>query len=109
VSVIDGLMVVVALTAGLWWPLSRRGRPAALEALSVAALVLAVTKLAVDGVQWQLAPWHVLVLAVTAAAALRRWRPGHSRRWRRVIGRGVLVVGFAVAVRSDRRIAPKAS
>ena len=28
--------------------------------------------------------------------ALRRWRPGRSRRWRRVVGRGVLVVGLAL-------------
>jgi Platelet-activating factor acetylhydrolase, isoform II len=97
VSIIDGLLVVAALAAGLWWALSRRRRPAALEALSVGALVLAFITLAVDGVQWQLVPWQLLALAVTAAAALRRWRPGHSRRWRRVIGRGVLVVGLAVA------------
>jgi dienelactone hydrolase len=96
-SLIDGLMVVATLSAALWWALSRRRRPAALEALSVAALVLAVITLAVGGVQWQLVPWQVLALAVTAAAAFRRWRPGHSRRWRRVIGRGVLVVGLAVA------------
>ncbi len=96
-SIIDGLMVVAALAAALWWALSRRRRPAALEALSLGALLLAVITLAVDGVQWQLVPWQVLALAVTVAAALRRWRPGHSRRWRRVIGRGVLVVGLAVA------------
>jgi dienelactone hydrolase len=96
-SVIDGLMVVATLAAALWWALSRRRRPAALEAMSVGALVLALITLAVGGVQWQLVPWQVLALAVTAAAALRRWRPGHSRRWRRVIGRGVLVVGLAVA------------
>ena len=96
-SILDGLMVVTALTAGLWWALSRRRRPAALEALSVGALLLAVITLAVGGFQWQLVPWQLLALAVTAAAALRRWRPGHSRRWRRVIGRGVLAVGLAIA------------
>ena len=96
-SILDGLMVVAALAAALWWALARRRRPAALEALSVGALILALITLAVGGVQWQLVPWQVLALAVTAAAALRRWRPGHSRRWRRVIGRGVLVVGLAVA------------
>jgi hypothetical protein len=63
VSVIDGLMVVTALAAGLWWALSRRRRPAALEALSVGALLLAVITLAVDGVQWQLVRWQVLALA----------------------------------------------
>jgi Platelet-activating factor acetylhydrolase, isoform II len=97
VSVIDGLLVVAVLAAALWWALSRRRLPAALEALSVGALVLAVITLAVGGVQWQLVPWQVLAVAVAAAAALRRWRPGHSRRWRRVIARGVLLVGLAVA------------
>lgn len=96
-SVIDGLTIVAALAAALWWAFSRRRRPAALEALSVGALVLALITFAVGGVQWQLVPWQVLALAVAAAAALRHWRPGHSRRWRRVIGRGVLVVGLAVA------------
>jgi hypothetical protein len=63
VSVIDGLMVVTALAAGLWWALSRRRRPVALEALSVGALLLAVITFAVDGVQWQLVRWQVLALA----------------------------------------------
>ncbi|HEY8792207.1 MAG TPA: hypothetical protein VIL96_04950, partial [Gaiellaceae bacterium] len=45
--------------------------------------------------RWQLVPWQVLAVAVAAAAALRRWRPGHSRRWRRVIARSLLVVGLA--------------
>jgi hypothetical protein len=50
VSVIDGLMVVAALAAALWWALSWRRRPAALEALPVGALILAVITLAVGGV-----------------------------------------------------------
>ena len=62
----------------------------------MAALALAVATLVVEGLRWQLVPWQVLALAVAAAAALRRWRPGHSRRWRRVAGRGVLVVGLAL-------------
>lgn len=36
-------------------------------------------------------------MAVAAAAALRRWRPGRSRRWRRVIARTLLVPWLAVA------------
>ena len=88
------LMVVVSLTAGLWWALSRRRRPAVLEALSVAALALAAATLAVEGLRWQLVPWYVVAFAVGAAAGLRRWRPGRSRRWRRVIGRVALTVGL---------------
>ena len=93
---ISTVMVVVALVAGLWWGFSRRRHRAMLELVSVAALVLAVATLVVEGLRWQLVPWQVLALAVAVAAALRRWRPGHSRRWRRVAGRGALVVGLAL-------------
>ena len=91
---VHNLMVVVSLTAGLWWALSRQRRPAVLEAFSVAALVLAAVTVTVEGVRWQLVPWFVLALAVVAAAALRRFRPGRSRRWRRVVGRVALTVGL---------------
>ena len=93
---LHSLMVVVALTAALWWALSRQRRPAVLQALSSAALVVAGVTLAVEGVRWQLVPWFVLALAVAVAAALRRWRPGHSRRWRRVVGRVMLTLGLLV-------------
>jgi len=91
---LHSLMVVFALTAALSWALSRHRRPALLERLSVAAAVLAGVTLAVEGVRWQLVPWFALALAVAVAAALRRWRPGRSRRWRRVVGRVVLTVGL---------------
>ena len=90
---VSTFMIVVSLAAGLWWGFSRKRRPALLEVFSIAALVLAVGAFLIVGVRWQLVPWQVLALAVAAAAALRRWRPGHSRRWRRVVGRVVLVVG----------------
>jgi predicted dienelactone hydrolase len=93
---ISTVMVVVALAAGLWWAFSRRRRQALLQLFSVAALALAVVTLIVEGPRWQLVPWQVLALSVAAAAALRHWRPGHSRRWRRAVGRGVLVVGLAL-------------
>jgi predicted dienelactone hydrolase len=96
VSILDVLVVLLALTAGLWWAFSRHRLPAALELVSVGALVLTVAALVVEGLRWQLVPWQALALAVTVAAVLRRWRPGHSRGWRRVIGRVVLVVGLAV-------------
>ena len=67
-----------------------------LELFSIAAPALAVATLMTEGLRWQLVPWQVLALAVAVAAALRRWRPGHSRRWRRMVGRGVLVVGLAL-------------
>ena len=67
-----------------------------LAVLSIAAAALASATLLAAGMRWQLVPWQVLGLAVAVAAALRRWRPRHSRRWRRVVGRGALVVGLAV-------------
>jgi dienelactone hydrolase len=96
VTVLDRIMVAVALAAALWWAVSRRRQPSTLESLSVGALVLAVATVVVDGLHWQLVPWQVLAVAVATAAALRRFRPGHSRRWRRVVGRTVLAFGLAV-------------
>ena len=93
---ISTAMVVVTLATGLWWGFARRRRQNLLRAFSIAALALAVATLVVEGLRWQLVPWQVLALAVAAAAALRRWRPGRSRRWRRVVGRGVLVVGLTL-------------
>jgi dienelactone hydrolase len=89
---IDTVMVVAALVAGLWWGCARRRRPAALEAFSVVAFGLAGVTLGTEGLRWQLVPWQLLAVAVASAAALRRWRPGRSRRWRRVTARCVLVV-----------------
>src|SRR4051812_50173001 len=85
---LHSLMVVVSLTAVLWWALSRQRRPAVLEALSAAAFLLAGVTLAVEGVRWQLVPWFGIAIAVMAAAALRRGGAGHSRRGRRGRGRG---------------------
>jgi len=95
-SILDTLSIVTALTAALWWAVSRHRRPAVLNAFSFAAPLLAVLTLALEDTRWQLVPWLVLAVAVAAAAALRRWRPGHSRRWRRVIARSLLVAGLAV-------------
>ena len=38
-------------------------------------------------------PWQALAVGVGFAAALRRWRPGGSRRTMRVVGRGALGLG----------------
>jgi dienelactone hydrolase len=95
-NMLDWLLVIDGFVAASWWALSRHRRPDALQAVSLGALLVTIATLAVHHVQWQLVPWQVLGGSVAAAAALRRWRPGHSRRWRRAIGRGVLVIGLAL-------------
>jgi hypothetical protein len=97
-SILDALLIVTALTAALWWAVARHRRPAVLEAFSFAAASLAVLTLALEDMHWQVVPWQVLAVAVAAAAALRRWRPARSRRWRRVIARSLLFAGLAPAV-----------
>jgi hypothetical protein len=92
---LDALLVGVVLVTALWWGVSRHRRPAVLEAFSFAAPMLAVLTMALEHMRWQLVPWQGLAVAVAAAAALRRWRPGHSRRWRRVIARSLLVPGVS--------------
>lgn len=90
------LTIVLSLVAALWWAVSRRRLPAALQGLSVTALALAAATLAIEGLRWQLVPWYVVAFGVVAAAGLRRWRPGRSRRWRRVTGRVALGVVLLV-------------
>jgi dienelactone hydrolase len=96
INILDWLMVIDGFVAASWWALSRHRQPDALQVLSLGALLLAGATLAFNGAQWQLVPWQILAASVAAAAAFRRWRPGHSRRWRRAIGRAVLVIGLAL-------------
>jgi dienelactone hydrolase len=95
-NVVHGSLMVTVLLSALWWAFARRHFPRALAVLSVVALGLAAVTLALDGLHWQLVPWQVLAIACAAAAALRWWRPGHSRRWSRAIGRVSLLAGVTL-------------
>src|SRR3954469_10391898 len=96
-SLLDRLLVAVALLSALWWACSRHRRPAALQRLSAVAPVLAAaTFIFDDGPRWQMVPWQALAVGVGLAAALRRRRPGRSHRSVRVAGRGVFGVGVVV-------------
>jgi predicted dienelactone hydrolase len=95
-NVLDHALIATALAAAGWWALSRHRRPQALQRLSAAAALLAAGALVVNGPQWQMVPWQLMGGAAGAAAALRRWRPGHSRRWRRALGRGALGAGTVI-------------
>jgi dienelactone hydrolase len=95
--ILDTLLIVPTLITALWWAVSRHRRAALLEAFSFAAAFAAVLTLALEDMRWQLVPWQLCAVAVGAAAALRRRRPGRSHRWQRVIGRALLVVWLTAA------------
>ncbi len=88
-------MVTVGVAA-LWWAFARGRFPRALAVLSLVSLGFAALTLVAEGQHWQLVPWQVLATACAAAATLRWWRPGHSRRWNRVLGRVGLLAGLIV-------------
>src|SRR5919202_813535 len=88
--------MATAFVAAAWWAVARRRRPVALGVLSLLALGLAAVTLVADGLHWQLVPWQLVAVACAAAATLQWWRPGHSRRWSRVLGRLGLVAGLAL-------------
>src|SRR5919199_4561484 len=96
VSVIDSVLMITAFVAAAWWALARSRLPDALGVLSLVALGLAAVTLVAEGLHWQRVPWQLVATACAAAATLRWWRPGHSRRWQRVLGRLGLLAGVAL-------------
>ena len=95
-NVVNGFLMVPVIFAALWWAFARSHFPRALAVLSLVSLGLAAVTLALEGLHWQLVPWQVLAIACAAAATLRWWRPGHSRRWSRAIGRVSLLAGVTL-------------
>src|SRR5918911_2757558 len=96
VSAIDAVLMLTTFVAAAWWAVARSRLPVALGALSLGALGLAAVTLVAEGPHWQLVPWQLVATACAAAAALHWWRPGHSRRWSRVLGRLGLFAGVAL-------------
>jgi predicted dienelactone hydrolase len=95
-SYLECIFIVVSLVAGLWWALARHRRPNVLQRVSVVAVTLAAITLIAGDPHWQMVPWQVLAFVVATAAALRRWRPGGSRRWHRVVGRVAMGAGLLI-------------
>jgi dienelactone hydrolase len=95
-NVLNGSLMVTVVVAALWWAFARGRFPRALAVLSLVSLGFAAVTLVAEGLHWQLVPWQVLATACAAAATLRWWRPGHSRRWNRVLGRVGLLAGLIV-------------
>jgi dienelactone hydrolase len=95
VSVIDAVLVITAFVAAGWWAVARSRLSQVLGVLSLVALAFAAVTLVADGVHWQLVPWQVIATACAGAAIVRWWRPGHSRRWTRMLGRLGLLAATA--------------
>jgi dienelactone hydrolase len=95
-NVLNESLMVTVVVAALWWTFARGRFPRALAVLSLVSLGLAAVTLVGEGVHWLIMPWQVLATACAAGATLRWWRPGHSRRWNRVLGRVGLLAGLIV-------------
>src|SRR5918911_3079620 len=95
-TLVHGFLMVTAVAGALWWAFARGRFPRALAVLSFGSLGLAAVTLLAEGLHWQLVPWQVLAIACAAAAGLRWWRPGHTRRWNRVLGRVGLLTGLTL-------------
>src|SRR5918911_3854027 len=96
VSAIDAVLMLTTFVAAAWWAVARSRLPVALGVWSLVALGLAAVTLLADGLHWQLVPWQLVATACAVAATLRRWRPGHSRRWSRVLDRLGLLAGLTL-------------
>lgn len=96
VSAIDSGLMITAFVAAAWWGVARSRLPVALGVSSFVALGLAAVTLVAKGLHWQLVPWQLVATACAVAASLRWWRPAHSRRWNRVLGRLGLLAGLIV-------------
>jgi len=96
ISFLDSAVVVTASAAALWWIKGRDWQPAILNQLSLGALALAVLARVIQGPRWQLWMWQLLAAVVATLAGLRMWRPGHSIKLTRILGRVVLVVTMLI-------------
>src|ERR687886_2795336 len=96
VSVIDSVLMITTFVAAAWWAVARGRLPGALGVVSLVALGLAAATLVSEGLHWQRVPWQLVATACAAAATVRWWRPGHSRRWHRVLGRLGLLAGLTL-------------
>ena len=98
-SLLDRLLIAFVVVTALWWARARHRHPAVLARLSAVAVALAAATVILDaGPRWQMVAWQALAVGLGVAAAVRRWRPGRSRRAVRVAGRGVLGLGLGIAI-----------
>ncbi|HYI45893.1 MAG TPA: hypothetical protein VE174_10605 [Actinomycetota bacterium] len=96
ISFFDTAVVLAALASALWWIKGRDRLPATLNRLSLGALAVGVLARVIQGPRWQLVVWELVAVVVAACAGLRMWRPDHSIKLTRILGRTVLVVTLMV-------------
>jgi dienelactone hydrolase len=98
ISFFDTAVVVAAAASALWWVRGRDRMPATLDRLSLGALALAAAARVIQGPRWQLVMWNLVALLVAAFAGLRMWRPGHSMKLTRIVGRAALVITMFIGI-----------
>jgi len=96
ITYLDTAVVIAASTSALWWIAGRDRLPAILNRFSLGALAVAVFARVVQGARWQLTVWELLAVTVAIFAGLRMWRPDHSLKLTRILGRVVLVATLMV-------------
>jgi predicted dienelactone hydrolase len=95
-SFLDALVVVSIAAAAIWWITARDRGPLLLNRLSLAVLATAVFARVVQGPRWQMWAWQLVAAMVAASAGLRLWRPGHSIKLTRILGRILLILGLLI-------------
>ena len=96
ISFIDTAVVTGASVAAVWWISARDRHPGLLNRLSLGVLAVAVSARVVQGPRWQLTVWQLVAVLAAVFAGLRMWRPGHSIKATRVLGRGLLVIAVLI-------------
>lgn len=96
ISFIDTAVVIGASAAAGWWIAARDRHPRLLNRLSLGVLAIAVLARLIQGPRWQLTVWQLVAVLAAAFAGLRMWRPDHSIKLTRILGRAVLVITLLI-------------
>jgi hypothetical protein len=92
ISFLDTAVVVGAAAAAVWWIAARDRLPRILDRISLGAFAIALLARLVQGPRWQLVVWQLVAVVVATFAGLRMWRPDHSIKLTRILGRTALVI-----------------
>ncbi|MGH2790435.1 MAG: alpha/beta hydrolase family protein, partial [Actinomycetota bacterium] len=97
ITFLDSAVVVATSVAAIWWIAARDRLPRLLDRVSLGAFAVALFARLVQGPRWQLVVWQLVAVVVAMFAGLRMWRPDHSIKLTRILGRAVLVMTLLLA------------